>query len=138
MLAMFYQPEHSFTIPRDGPKGYPIDRRPLPAWNKPMVILCNEDTFSNAEIFCHAIQHLKRAPLVGIATAGGVISAVKTSIPDMGELQIPFRGWYDATTGENFDSRGAQPDHRVDLTPADEDAGRDPQLDKALELLKGR
>ena len=32
---------------------------------------------------------------------------------------------------------GAQPDYPVALTPADEDAGRDPQLDKALEVLRG-
>lgn len=136
MLGMFCQPEHSFTIPRDGPRGYPVSRLPAPSWNKPMVVLCNEGTFSNAEIFCHAIQHRKRAPLVGTATAGGVISAIKTTIPDVGELQVPFRGWYDAATGENFDARGAQPDHPVELTPADEHAGRDPQLEKALELLE--
>lgn len=138
MLGMFCQPEHAFTVPRDGPRGYPVDRLSAPSWNKPMVVLCNEDTFSNAEIFCHAIQHLKRAPLVGIATAGGVISAIKTTIPDVGELQVPFRAWFDSATGENFDSKGAQPDHRVGLTPADEDTGRDPQLQQALELLKRR
>lgn len=136
MLAMFYQPEHAFTISRDGPKGYPVDRQSSPSWNKPMVVLCNQDTFSNAEIFCHAVKHLKRAPLVGTATAGGVISAVKTTISDVGRLQVPFRGWFHSGTGENLDSRGAQPDHTVELTPADESAGRDPQLDMALELLK--
>lgn len=136
MLEMFCQPEHAFTIPRDGPRGYPIDRQSSPSWNQPMVVLCNQDTFSNAEIFCHAVKHLKRAPLVGIATAGGVISADTTTIPDVGELQVPFRGWFHAGTGENLDSRGAQPDHTVEQTPADEVAGRDPQLIKALDLLK--
>ena len=136
LLNLFCQPVHSTTIPRDGPAGYPLDRRPAPAWNGPLVVLCNEDTFSNAEIFCHAVKHAGRAPLVGIATAGGVISAVKSTIPDVGELQVPFRGWFHAGTGVNLDRSGAQPDYPVDLTPADEDAGRDPQLEKALEVLK--
>ncbi|MGD9417540.1 MAG: S41 family peptidase [Verrucomicrobiota bacterium JB025] len=136
LLGMFCQPEHSHTIPRGGPRGYPVDRRPLPSWSGPVVVLCNENTFSNAEVFCHAIQHIDRAPLVGIATAGGVISAVKTTIPDVGRLQVPFRGWYDIATGANYDIRGAQPDHPVPLTPEDEEHHRDPQLRKALEVLK--
>ena len=138
LLASFTQPAHAFTVPRDGPEGYPVGRLPVPAWNKPFVVLCNEDTFSNGEIFCHAIKTLKLAPLVGTATAGGVISAVKHKIPETGELQIPFRGWFNASTGKSLDEEGAQPDHNIPLTPADEDAGRDPQLMKALEVLAGR
>jgi tricorn protease len=135
MLNLFCQPAHSYTIPRDGPRGYPVDRRPAPAWNGPLVVLCNQNTYSNAEIFCHAVKFNNRAPLVGTATAGGVISAVNATIPDVGELQVPFRGWHHAGTGRNLDLNGAPPDHPVDLTPADEDAGRDPQLAKAIEVL---
>lgn len=136
MLNLFCQPAHSFTVPRDGPEGYPVERRTAPAWNKPLVVLCDENTFSNSEIFCHAVKQIRRAPLVGTTTAGGVISANKTGIPDMGELQVPFRGWFHTGTGENLDLNGARPDHSVPLTPADEDAGRDPQLEKALEVLE--
>ena len=135
MLSLFCQPQHSFTVPRDGPRGYPVDRRVHAAWNKPLVVLCNEGTFSNSEIFCHAMLETRRAPLVGIATAGGVISAVKSTIPDVGELQVPFRGWFQAGTGENLDLNGAKPDFRIDLTPTDQDGGRDPQLDKAIKVL---
>jgi len=136
LLALFCQPTHSFTIPRGGPTGYPHDRLAHAAWNKPLVVLCNEGTYSNSEIFCHAILETRRAPLVGVATAGGVISAVKVKIPDAGELQVPFRGWFHARTGLNLDLNGAQPDFPVDLTPAHQDAGHDPQLDKALEILQ--
>lgn len=138
MLGLFCQPDHSFTVPRDGPAGYPLDRRRAPAWNHPLVVLCNQNTFSNSEIFCHAVQQMKRAPLIGTTTAGGVISAVKSTIPDVGELQVPFRGWFHAGTGGNLDLNGAKPDHPVDLTPADEDAGRDPQLEKAMAALLGK
>ncbi len=135
MLALFCQPVHSFTVPRDGPTGYPTDRRVHAAWDKPLVVLCNENTVSNAEIFCHAMRQTKRAPLVGKATAGGVMSAETVNIPDAGELLIPFRGWFHAYTGKSFELNGAAPDFPVDLTPADEDAGRDPQLEKAVEVL---
>ncbi len=136
MVSLFCQPEHSFTIPRGGPRGYPEARRVSPAWNKPLVVLCNQNTFSNAEVFCHAMRHTKRAPLVGVATAGGVISTVKTSISEVGDLALPFRGWFETGTGKNLDLNGTAPDFPIELTPADEDARRDPQLAKAIEVLK--
>jgi tricorn protease len=136
MLSLFCQPQHSFTIPRGGPRGYPNDRLVHAFWDKPLVVICNENTFSNAEIFCHAMSQTKRAPLVGVSTAGGVISAVKESIPDVGELQVPFRGWFQSDTGENLDLNGAKPDFPVRLTPADEDKSLDPQLEKAIEVLR--
>jgi Tol biopolymer transport system component/C-terminal processing protease CtpA/Prc len=138
LLSLFCQPAHSLTLPRGGPAGYPYDRLAHAAWHKPLVVLCNEGTFSNSEIFCHAILLTKRAPVVGVATAGGVISAVKAKIPGVGELQVPFRGWFHAKTGVNLDLNGAQPDFPVNLTPADQDGGRDPQLEKALELVRGQ
>lgn len=136
MLSLFCQPRHSFTLPRGGPRGYPQARRVNPAWDRPLVVLCNQNTFSNAEVFCHAMLANGRAPLVGVTTAGGVISTVKAGIPDVGELAVPFRGWFETSTGRNLDLNGAVPDFPVELTPADEDAGRDPQLVKAIEVLK--
>ncbi|MCP5532918.1 MAG: PD40 domain-containing protein [Akkermansiaceae bacterium] len=135
MLAIFCQPRHSVTRPRGGPVGYPLDRRVDVAWNGPLAVLCNQNTFSNSEIFCHAILDTERAPLVGTATAGGVISAVKSTIPDVGELQVPFRGWWDAKSAKNLDLNGAKPTVPIDLGPGDEDAGRDPQIDAALRVL---
>jgi len=138
VLAMFSQPKHELTIPRGGPSGYPIERRAHPVWDQPLVVLCNENTCSNAEVFCHAIQHSGRAPLVGNATAACVISALEVTIPDIGRLQVPFRGWFDATSGTDLDGLGVVPEHAVAQGPADEVAGRDPQLQRALELLRRR
>jgi tricorn protease len=136
MLSLFCQPVHSRTVPRDGPEGYPLARRAYASWDKPLVVLCNENTFSNAEIFCHAIRATKRGPLVGKTTAGGVISAVETNIPDAGDLQVPFRGWFDAVTRKNLDLNGAVPDFPAELTPEDEDAGTDPPLRMAVERMR--
>jgi len=136
LLAIFCQPVHARTIPRNGPEGYPHDRRVRVAWDKPLVVLCNENTYSNAEIFCHAIQQAGRAPLVGTETAGGVISAVSTRISGIGTLQVPFRGWFHVHTGANLDHRGAVPDLPVPMTPADESSCADPQFRAALERLE--
>lgn len=135
LLGIFCQPEHTFTVPRDGPRGYPADRRVSPSWNKPMVVLCNSNTFSNAEIFCHAIKRLGRGKLIGMPTNGGVISAVGIAIPEVGELQIPFRGWFHAETGEDLELNGAVPDIVVPLLPENQVNGEDPQLEAAVRVL---
>ncbi|WP_411825802.1 S41 family peptidase [Luteolibacter sp. AS25] len=135
LLSLFCQPVHTFTVPRDGPRGYPTDRRVSTSWDGPMVVLCNENTFSNAEIFCHAFKNLGRGKLVGMPTNGGVISAVGIDIPEMGELQIPFRGWFHAKTGQDLELNGAVPDVLVAFDPADQVKGSDPQLEKAIEVL---
>lgn len=136
LLGLFCQPVHTFTIPRRGERGYPTDRRVSPSWEGPMVVLCNENTYSNAEIFCHAFKRLGRGKLVGMPTNGGVISAVTIRIPEVGELQVPFRGWFDAETGRDLELNGATPDVIVPIGPKDQVEGLDPQLDAALRVLR--
>lgn len=136
LLALFCQPVHTFTIPRSGGRGYPVDRRVSPSWDGPMVVLCNENTYSNAEIFCHAFKRLGRGKLVGLPTNGGVISAVTIRIPEVGELQVPFRGWFDTTTGRDLELNGAVPDVLVPIGPEQQAEGLDPQLAAALRVLR--
>lgn len=135
MLALFHQNIPFTTRPRGGPDGYPYDRLLTTPWPHPVAVICNENTYSNSEIFCHAFRTSQRGPLVGTPTAGGVISAVMSDIPGLGKLQIPFRTWIDPKTQSSLDLNGALPTHPIPLTPADEDAGLDPQLLKALSLL---
>jgi len=136
LLGLFCQPQHTFTVPRGGPRGYPTDRRVSPSWEKPMVVLCNGNTYSNAEIFCHAFKQLGRGKLVGMPTNGGVISAVGINIPEVGELQIPFRGWFHSVTGQDLELNGAVPDVLVPLLPEDQAKGEDVQLEAAIKVLE--
>jgi tricorn protease len=135
LLGIFCQPSHTFTIPRGGEVGYPVDRRVSPSWDGPMVVLCNGNTYSNAEIFCRAFKQLKRGKLVGEPTNGGVISAVPVKIPEVGELQVPFRGWFDSETGLDLELNGAVPDLVVGYDPRDQVEDRDPQLSAAIDIL---
>jgi tricorn protease len=89
LLTCLTQPVHAITVPRGGGPGYPQDRKHFATWNKPIVVLCNQNSFSNAEIFSHAIKTLKRGRLAGVPTAGGVISTGATSIMDLGTLRLP-------------------------------------------------
>ncbi len=74
LLTALTQPLHAITVPRGGGPGYPMDRKVYVSWHKPIVVLCNQNSGSNAEIFSHAIKTLKRGQLVGVQTAGAVIS----------------------------------------------------------------
>lgn len=137
LLTSLTQPIHALTVPRGGTMtGYPHDRLVFAAWRKPIIVLCNQNSFSNAEIFSHAIKTLKRGKLVGVPTAGGVVSTGGTAITDIGFLRLPFRGWYLRDNGEDMELNGAVPDVILWPQPGDMPAGKDEQLSKAIELLK--
>jgi tricorn protease len=136
LLTVLCQPRHAFTVPRGGGQGYPGDRIVYSTWNKPIVVLCNQNSFSNAEIFSHAIKVLKRGPLVGVPTAGGVISTGAASVMDVGSIRLPFRGWFNPVTGEDMELNGAVPDVVLWPQPADTAAGKDRQLEAAVAEIK--
>jgi tricorn protease len=147
LLTILTQPEHAYTIFRDGEIGYPqTERQPFYRWSKPIAVICNEGSYSNAEIFSHAIKTIGRGPVVGWETGGNVISTGGFGNRYEGYIRMPFRGWYvwgdEKTPARNHknqegvhDLTGFIPDYPVYLTPADRLNGRDPQLDKAIELM---
>ena len=100
-------------------------------------MLCNQNSFSNAEIFIHAIKTLKRGQLVGVPTAGGVISTGAAFIMDVGVIRVPFRGWFLRNSGEDMELNGAVPDHILWPQPGQMPRGEDVQLTKAIEVLQG-
>ena len=134
LLDFLCGPRHARSRQRGAPEwGYDFARRNRPPLaDLKLVILANENSFSNAEIFSHAIKHLKRGVYVGMPTGGYVIGTYPEKILDYGSLRIPVNFWVTAD-GIDMENHGAEPDIIVPLTPADEAAGRDPQLDKAVE-----
>tara|TARA_S200000501_G_scaffold378434_1_gene440999 strand:- start:1986 stop:5195 length:3210 start_codon:yes stop_codon:yes gene_type:complete len=136
LLTVLTQPMHAYTVGRNGATGYPQDRHVYASWNKPIVVICNQNSFSNAEIFSHAIKTIDRGKLVGTPTAGGVISTGSATILELGRMRLPGRGWFLPHNGEDMELYGAVPHFIVDVRPGDLSSGKDPQLDKAIEVLK--
>ena len=97
-------------------------------------MLCNEKSFSNAEIVSHAFKNLKRGTLVGEQTYGGVISTGSTSLADGTNIRTPFRGWY-TLDGNDMENNGAMPNVRVPANPVDESNNFDAQLRAAVDDL---
>lgn len=99
-------------------------------------MLCNEKSFSNAEITAHAFKTLKRGTLVGQTTYGGVISTGGFRLLDGTSVRMPFRGWY-LPDGTDMENHGAVPDLLVPQTPEDESKEWDAQLNAAVvDLMK--
>ena len=138
LLTMLTQPRHAYTIGRDGAPGYPTDRLPYYPWRKPAGLLINENSYSNAEIFAHAFKQLDRGPIIGVTTFGAVVSTGAQALLDGSQIRTPGRGWYRVSDGVNEEHTGAEPDLRVMVSPADELAGRDPQLEAAVKALMGK
>jgi tricorn protease len=143
LLASLTAPRHTWTAPRgvdpnDVPRdAYPRDRRLIFGYVRPISVLINENSFSNAEIFAHAIKTIGRGKLVGTATYGGVISTGAASLIDGSTVRTPFRGWY-LPDGRDLENNGAEPDVNVPQTPADDARGFDAQLKAAVDELLGR
>jgi tricorn protease len=137
LLQILMTQQHAVTIPRGGGQGYPQDRRSIFSWSKPIVVLINHQSYSNAEIFPWSIRTLKRGPIVGKQTFGAVISTDGTTLIDGSWLRLPFRGWYvNDGTLLDMELHGCPPDWPVENLPGEESAGIDRQLEKAVEVLK--
>jgi len=139
MMAVLMVQRHAYTIPRGADptiRAYPQGRLPLAAWTRPAAAICNEQSYSNAEIFSHAFKTLERGPLVGWPTFGAVISTGGTRTLDGALVRLPGRGWFVARTGVNMEHNGAVPDVMVAQPPSeDRSATEDTQLRRAVEVL---
>ena len=115
---------------------YPQDRLFIQRYTLPIDMMCNEKSFSNAEIVSHAFKTLGRGKLVGQQTYGGVISTGGFTLIDGTFVRLPGRGWF-LLDGTDMENHGAVPDIIVPQTPEDESADNDAQLRAAVEdLLK--
>lgn len=101
----------------------------------PMVVLVNEGSASASEITAGALQDTGRAKLVGVTTYGKGTVQNWTGLKDnQGAVRITIARWL-TPKERQINGKGLTPDVEVQMTEEDYTAGRDPQLDKAVELL---
>jgi tricorn protease len=101
------------------------------------VLIINELNGSAAETGAFMFKLGKVGPIVGKRTFGGGIGPYYFTPPliDGGRVQLPNRAAYDPSgTSWGVENVGVAPDFDVEITPADVIAGRDPQLEKAVEV----
>lgn len=101
----------------------------------PLVVLINGGSASAAEIVSGAIQDRGRGKLVGETSFGkGSVQNVQ-DLPGGSSIKITIAEWL-TPNGRHINKLGIKPDIEVKLSADDAKNSRDPQLDKALELLK--
>jgi carboxyl-terminal processing protease len=102
-----------------------------------MVVLVNQASASASEIVAGAIQDSGRGLLVGTRTFGkGAIQQVH-QLSDGSQLRVTIAHWF-TPKGRDIHKNGLEPDVPVELSWEEYQAGRDTQLEKALEVLKER
>jgi tricorn protease len=104
----------------------------------PKVMLINERAGSGGDLLPYLFSKMKIGPLIGTLTWGGLVGTWDTpSFIDGGRMVAPRGGFYDINGEWAVEGDGVAPDIAVEQTPADVIAGRDPQLERAVqEALK--
>lgn len=104
--------------------------------DKPIVVLVNEHSLSDAEVTSNGIQTLGIAKLVGTETYRWIIFTSSVGLIDGSSSRMPAWGCYN-NAGEDLEFVGVKPDIYVKNTFKDRITGADPQLDAAIrEVLR--
>ena len=98
----------------------------------PTVVLVNGSSASASEIVAGALHDHKVATLMGVTTFGKGSVQKLINLPNSAMLKVTVARWY-TPDGINISEKGIQPDKTVTLSADDANAGRDPQLDAALQ-----
>lgn len=134
LLALLIQRQYQVWHPR----GTEATSRPLAGFFGPKVVLQNWRSASNSEMFPAGFRALGLGKVIGTPTMGAVIGTGSYTLIDGSTVRTPGVGVYMADQKRtNLENYGVQPDIFVENTPEDNLAGRDRQLETAVqELLK--
>jgi len=131
LLQILQQRQYQYTKNR----GSVVVTRPQRAYFGPLVVMQNERSTSDAEVFPDGFRTLKLGKTVGVNTYGAVIGTGSYRLADGSQVRTPGTGLWNVN-GQNLENYGVPPDVYVDNTPEDFLKGRDAQLEKAVEVLK--
>jgi tricorn protease len=132
LLSILAGRQYQYTVSRDA--GF---QQPRPQnFYGPMVVMQNERSASDAEMFPAGFKALGLGKVVGVPTMGAVIGTGSYTLLDGSTIRTPGSGVW-TVTGVNMENYGVPPDVYIDNTPADFVKGRDAQIEKAIEVLQG-
>jgi tricorn protease len=121
---------YAYLQPRDALR----QSQPQQAWTKPIVLLIDQTSYSDAEVFPAGFRALQLGKIVGVPTPGYVIGVHDEKLIDGTSFRVPAVGFYTAE-GKNMENLGIVPDITVENTPEDIRAHHDRQLEVAVETL---
>ena len=103
--------------------------------NLKTVVLIDNGSASGSEILAGALQDWEKATLIGETTFGKGSVQILNPLPDGSALKLTVAYWY-TPKGRSIRKEGINPDIEVPFTEEDYKKGRDPQLEKAIEILE--
>ncbi|HEV7347879.1 S41 family peptidase [Telluribacter sp.] len=101
---------------------------------KPIVLLINEQSLSDAEMTATGFKELKLGKIIGTETYRWIIFTSGKGLVDGSFYRLPSWGCY-TLDGKNIEKEGVTPDIYVKQTFEDRLLDRDPQLEKAIEEI---
>jgi carboxyl-terminal processing protease len=101
----------------------------------PMVVLINEGSASASEILAGALRDDLNITLIGKKSFGKGSVQELINLPGNSSVKITVAKWL-TPKGDYIMEKGISPDVEVDLTLDDFNNNRDPQMDKALEMIR--
>ncbi|PIS40233.1 MAG: hypothetical protein COT32_00820 [Candidatus Nealsonbacteria bacterium CG08_land_8_20_14_0_20_36_22] len=104
--------------------------------NYPLVILINQGSASAAEILASALRDNRGIKIIGETSFGKGSVQQLENLKDGSSLKITVANWL-TPKGDLITDKGLEPDIKVEMTEEDYEQDKDPQLDKALEIIKG-
>jgi tricorn protease len=102
--------------------------------DKPIILLTNEQSLSDAEMTSQGFKALKLGKIVGTGTYRWIIFTSGASLVDGSFVRLPSWGCY-SLDGKDIESTGVTPDINVPMNFEDRINKRDPQLDRAIEEI---
>lgn len=100
----------------------------------PKVMIINENAGSGGDLLPYMFRHAEIGPLVGKRTWGGLVGTWDTPpLLDGGIMIAPRGGFFDLNGEWAVENEGVAPDIEVELIPKDFAAGRDTQLERAVQ-----
>lgn len=114
-----------------------VETYPQVVFTGPMACLINENSASDGDIFPWMFQTLKLGPVIGKRSWGGVVGITdRGPLIDGGTVNVPEFGHANARGEWAVEGHGVDPDIVVENDPASVLAGRDPQLERAVEEVR--
>lgn len=102
--------------------------------DKPIILLINEQSLSDAEMTAQGFKALKLGKIVGNGTYRWIIFTSGIGLVDGSSVRMPAWGCY-SLDGKDLEMSGVQPDIMIVNSFEDKLNGKDPQLDKAIEEI---
>ncbi len=102
----------------------------------PTVVLVNEGSASASEIVSGALQDYDKAIIIGKKTFGKGSVQTLTNLDDGSSVKITVAKWL-TPNGRSINDEGIEPDIEIEFTIENFNAGDDPQMEKAIEILTG-